>query len=90
MDNLLAIEPLRAIQWTSGDGAPRPYSGQWDQLYQRILDGGKSLQIPQALPDEDTLWRTLDRYAHRPFFMRFNAESLEQAQRIARRFDEYR
>jgi 5-methyltetrahydrofolate--homocysteine methyltransferase len=43
LDSLLAIEELRGIQWVQGDGKGGPL--RWLDVYRRVLDGGKLLQI---------------------------------------------
>ena len=43
LDSLLAIPELKGIQWIPGDGRGGPM--QWLDVYRRILDAGKLLQI---------------------------------------------
>ena len=43
LDSLLAIPELKGIQWIQGDGKGGPV--QWLDVYRRILDAGKHLQI---------------------------------------------
>lgn len=43
LDQLLAIDRLRGIQWIPGDGAPPPED--WPALLRRIIDGGKLCQL---------------------------------------------
>jgi 5-methyltetrahydrofolate--homocysteine methyltransferase len=43
LDSLLAIAELKGIQWVQGDGKGGPM--QWLDVYRRILDAGKLLQI---------------------------------------------
>ena len=43
LEQLLALESLRGIQWIPGDGAPPPE--EWLDLLKRILDGGKLCQL---------------------------------------------
>lgn len=45
VDQLLAIEDLDAIQWVSGAGKADNGDPVWYPLYEKILDGGKSLQV---------------------------------------------
>jgi 5-methyltetrahydrofolate--homocysteine methyltransferase len=43
LDSLLAIPELRGVQWIQGAGKPGPM--EWLDIYRRILDAGKHLQI---------------------------------------------
>jgi 5-methyltetrahydrofolate--homocysteine methyltransferase len=43
LDSLLAIPELKGIQWVQGAGRGGPM--EWLDVYRRILDGGKRLQI---------------------------------------------
>ncbi|MEI8242235.1 MAG: hypothetical protein WCI17_03120 [bacterium] len=43
LDSLLSIAELKGIQWVQGDGKGGPM--QWLDVYRRILDAGKLLQI---------------------------------------------
>ena len=58
LDRLLAIPELDAIQWTPQAGMPKPGDKCWYDLYKRILNGGKSLQVNGA--DKDTVVPLLD------------------------------
>ena len=52
LDNLLAIDSLRAIEWTPQAGLPGGGSPQWYDLYRRIRAAGKSVQAIDVRPDE--------------------------------------
>ena len=52
LDALLSIEALDAIEWTPQAGIERNSHPRWFDLYRRILDAGKSVQIPDVRPDE--------------------------------------
>lgn len=52
LDNLLAIEPLAAIEWTPQAGLPGGGSPQWYDLYRRILRAGKRVQAIGVKYDE--------------------------------------
>jgi len=43
LDSLLAIPELKGIQWVQGEGKGSPL--EWLDVYRRILDAGKLLQI---------------------------------------------
>jgi len=42
---LMEIEPLRALQFTSGEGQPDSGSDKWYPLYDKVREAGKSLWI---------------------------------------------
>ena len=51
LDSLLSIPELKGIQWIQGAGKPGPM--HWLDVYRRILDAGKHLQITGGtLPEE--------------------------------------
>lgn len=50
--NLLAIEPLKAIEWTPQAGLQGGGSPEWYDLYRRIKAGGKSVQAIDVRPEE--------------------------------------
>lgn len=52
LDLLLAIKPLKAIQWTPQAGVPPVGDPCWYDLYRRILDGGKRLQLLAIEPNK--------------------------------------
>jgi hypothetical protein len=52
LDNLLAIGPLDAIEWTPQAGIEGGGSPRWYDLYLRILDAGKSVQAVGVRPEE--------------------------------------
>src|SRR5690606_29338360 len=45
LDALLAIEPLRAIEWTPQAGIETGGNARWYDLYRRILAAGKAVQV---------------------------------------------
>lgn len=43
LDSLLSIPELTGVQWVPGDGSPD--AGQWPEVYRKIRDAGKKIQI---------------------------------------------
>ncbi len=43
LDNILALEELNAVQWIPGAGQPGPT--HWLDVYRKIMDAGKQMQI---------------------------------------------
>jgi len=52
LDSLLKIDALDAIEWTPQAGKPTGSDPMWWDMYKKILDGGKSLQIIGAMKRE--------------------------------------
>jgi hypothetical protein len=52
LDALLEIEELDAIEWTPNANLPLGGDSQWYDLYRRILDAGKSVQVYLVWPRE--------------------------------------
>ena len=46
LDALLSIDALDAIEWTTDPQVPTGGDPCWYGLYRRILDAGKSVQVP--------------------------------------------
>jgi 5-methyltetrahydrofolate--homocysteine methyltransferase len=59
VDSLLKIKGLRAIQWVSGAGKPPNDDERWFQLYEKILAGGKALQISVSAERVEAIIRRL-------------------------------
>lgn len=53
LDSLLNIEELDAVQWVPGDG--KPLQREWPEVYQKILAGGKKIQITEDLENLDAV-----------------------------------
>lgn len=53
LDSLLEIEELAGVQWVPGDG--QPDWTHWPQVYRKIRDAGKLIQIPGNFAVLDTL-----------------------------------
>ena len=90
LDELLAITPLQAIEWTPrrlavGDSGGHPR--HWD-LYRRILAAGKSVQAVGVRYDE--VIPLLDACGGRGMCIMTSASTEEKARELAARADTYR
>ena len=79
LDQILAIDSIKGIQWVPGDGDPTTWN--WDHIYERILASGKKLIHRTRKPD----WTPID-VAKNPgqlYFeeCHFHANDLEVAKR---------
>jgi hypothetical protein len=52
LDALLEIDELHAIEWTPEAGKPGGADPIWHDMYRKILQAGKSLQLVNLTPDE--------------------------------------
>lgn len=50
---LLGLKDLKAIQWVPGDGKPSPKN--WPEIYQRIGESGKGIQVVGGLDDLEAI-----------------------------------
>jgi hypothetical protein len=90
LDELLAIEPLDAIEWTprmayTGEGGGHP---RWYELYRRILAAGKSVQAISVKSDE--VIPLLDAVGGAGMYIVTRAESPESAEALVERASAYR
>jgi hypothetical protein len=53
LDSLLGIKELKAIQWVPGEG--KPGHKEWPEVYRKIRDAGKLIQVWGSLDVLDTL-----------------------------------
>lgn len=51
LDSLLSIKELKGVQWVPGDGKPAWYT--WIDVYKRIRDAGKLIQVYGSMKDVD-------------------------------------
>ncbi|MCC6581789.1 MAG: hypothetical protein IT440_15260 [Phycisphaeraceae bacterium] len=89
LDELLSIEPLRAIQWTCGVANEPVSHPRWFDMYRRILKAGKSLQIHHVEPEKvipviEAIGTTRGVYISSP------CKSEEQCRRLAEQVDAMR
>ena len=53
LDSLLTIDSLRAVQWVPGDG--HPSCAKWPEVYRKIRDAGKLIQLAGGFRDLDVI-----------------------------------
>jgi hypothetical protein len=88
LNNLLAIEPLNAIEWTPQSGKPGGGSPEWYDLYRRILAGGKSVQAIGVEYDE--VIPLLDAVGGKGMHIWTTAADEDSARRLEERVAAYR
>ena len=83
LDNLLAIEPLDAIEWTPQAGQPGGGSPIWYDLYRRIKAGGKSVQAIGVKYDE--VEPLIDAVGSEGMYIMTSAKTEQEARDLLRR-----
>lgn len=83
LKNLLAIDSIRAIEWTPQAGLPRGGSPQWYGLYKEIKAGGKSVQAIEVEPEE--VEPLLEAVGPEGMFVMTECRSEAQARRLLER-----
>lgn len=88
VDELLAIEPLHAIEWTPGAGQPGGGDPCWFDLYRRIKAGGKSVQAIGVRYDQ--VIPLLDAVGPDGMYLMTNARSEDDALALVEKVEAYR
>jgi len=78
LDHLLTIEELDAVQWTPGAEQPGVGDPKWYDLYARVLEGGKSLQLLGVSPEEAQ--RILDAFGSHGIYLAVQVTSERETQ----------
>lgn len=87
LDNLLAIEDLDAIEWTPGAAHPGGADERWHEMYQRILDAGKSVQVVQIEPEE--IVPLLDKFGGAGMHILSHCDTPQQLEQLAKDLEPY-
>ncbi|MCX7011807.1 MAG: trimethylamine corrinoid protein 2, partial [Candidatus Sumerlaeota bacterium] len=82
LDSLLSIPELKGIQWVPGAGAPD--ITRWPDLYRKIRDSGKLIQIGYSLEKLDAIAEQLG--SPKGILFIGTASSMEEAEEGLRRY----
>jgi len=88
LDSLLEIEALDAIEWTPQAGIEGGGDKRWYELYKRVLDAGKSLQI--VFPTEEELIPLLDEIGGKGVYIFAGIANEEHAGQLREKVAPYR
>ena len=85
LDQLLAMDEIKGIQWVPGDG--EPCTRNWDELMSKILASGKKLIHRTQKPDGSPLDIARDRLGQLYFEPRsFHVDQMDAARRYGDMF----
>ena len=83
MDDLMEIDGIDALQWTSGDAGPDGTLPDWDVIYDKAIAAGKSIWVKVYSGEFEDWIRNVDRivkkYGSHSLFLLFPEMSMEQA-----------
>lgn len=84
LDEILKIEGIDAIQWTSGDAGPDGTLEKWDVIYDKSIRAGKSLWV-KVYSGEFQDWirnaeRLVKKYGSHSLFLHFPEMSEQEAE----------
>lgn len=84
VDALMKIDEIDALQWTSGDYGPDGTLEEWDVIYDKVRNAGKSLWIKIYSGEYEDWIKNVDRivnkYGSHSLFLNFPEMSLAQAE----------
>lgn len=82
LDALLEIDELHAIEWTPEAGKPGGADPLWHDMYRKVLDAGKSLQIVYIKPEE--VLPLFNAVGHKGLYVMPDFETVEQVETLMR------
>jgi hypothetical protein len=88
LDALLSIDALDAIEWTPEAGIEGGGNARWFDMYQRILDAGKSVQLVGVRQDD--IVPVLDAIGGEGVYILTGFSSVADAEDVLSRADPYR
>jgi len=88
LDQVLQIERLKAVEWSPQAGLEGPGNPRWFDLYRKILDAGKSVQVCGASPDE--IVPVLDAIGGKGVYFVTAFKSEKQAEELLKQVEPYR
>ena len=88
LDALLEIEDLDAIEWTPEPGIEGGGHSRWFEMYNRILEAGKSIQVVGA--DQDEIIPLLDSIGGKGVYVMTSFSSSSETESMMAKVEQYR
>jgi len=88
LDALLDIDALDAIEWTPEPGVEGGGSPRWFDMYRRILEAGKSVQVVGA--DRDEVLPLLEAIGGKGVYVMTSFSSSNEAESLMAKVEQYR
>jgi len=88
LDSLLSIESLDAIEWTPQAGIESGGDKRWHEMFKKILDAGKSLQV--VYPNEEDIVPMLDTIGGKGVYIIGGIADEAHAEKIREMIEPYR
>jgi len=88
LDALLAMDFIKAVQWTPQAGQPGAGSSRWYDLYRRIKSAGKAVQATLVKPDE--VAPLIEAVGPEGLFVMSRADSPQQGEKLLEATEQYR
>lgn len=85
LDSLLEIDELSGVQWVPGDGAPP--SSEWPEVYRKIRDAGKRIQVIGGMKDFDAIAEQLGSAEGLFLSLRMDASRRASAEEFLSKYD---
>ena len=88
LEALLEIESLDAIEWTPQAGIEGGGNPRWFEMYEKILEAGKSVQVVDV--DKDEIIPLLDAIGGRGVYVMTSFSSSNEAETMMSKVEQYR
>lgn len=88
LDHILSIDALDAVEWTPDPSVPSGGNSEWYDMYKRILDAGKSVQIMDVKHEE--IKPLFDAIGGKGVYIFTTIKDEADAEKIANLVEEYR
>lgn len=82
LDILLSIEKLHSIQWVPGAGNPGGLDEKYDDMYKKILNGGKKIELSGNGADPEAHKKFFEKFPAKEFYVPMSVGSKTQADTI--------
>ncbi len=88
VDALLEIDSLDALEYTPGPNVPGGGDPHWFDLYKKIKNAGKCVQVVEVMPDE--IVPLLDEIGPEGTYVQVNCYDMKEMEKVIRAVEPYR